>query len=182
MEFICLWYNIDNERGNSRELSGTAFEVQNESSKKKPLDKTSQMWYNKGGKGQPKASSKSRGTAHGSKVEMFTGCYFRNNTHTNTKRGTIMKKVLVSIQPVIHIHVRHDGTEDVVVHPLYNGTVWGAYLRVYDCTFDLCDEAGHIVYTGIVRNLHARASHERTFDGKYSEFRYSPIVDSYVGC
>lgn len=94
-----------------------------------------------------------------------------------------MKKVLVAIQPVIHIHVRHDDTEDVVVHPLYNGSVWGAYLRVYGTTFDICDEMGYIVYTGGVRDLHARAPHERTFDdGEVIEFRYSPIVNSYVGC
>lgn len=93
-----------------------------------------------------------------------------------------MKKVLMSIQTIIRIHVCHDGTEDVVIHPIYSGTVWGAYLRVYSRGFDIYDESGHIVYTGSVRDLHARAPHERTFnDGEYSEFSCSRIEDSYVG-
>ena len=71
--------------------NGMTFKSETNGSKKKSLDKTPQMWYNKGGKGQPKASSKSRGTAHGSKVEMFTGCYFHNytHTHTNTKEVSL---------------------------------------------------------------------------------------------
>ena len=93
-----------------------------------------------------------------------------------------MKKVLMSIQPVVRVHVRHDGTEDVVIHPAYHGTVWGAYLRVYARTFDIFDENGHIVYTGSVRDLHARVAGECTFDdGEYSEFRYSPVENCYVG-
>ncbi len=93
-----------------------------------------------------------------------------------------MKKVLMSIQPTIRIHVRHDGTEDVVIHPVYNGTVWGESIRVHSNTFDICDEAGHIVYNGDVSKLHARLASERTFDdGVITEFRYSPVEDCYVG-
>lgn len=93
-----------------------------------------------------------------------------------------MRKVLMSIQPVIRIHVRHDGTEDVLMHPTYNGSIWGATIRVYNTTFDLCDEAGHIVYNGDVSKLHARLYHERTFDdGVITEFRYSPVEDCFVG-
>ena len=93
-----------------------------------------------------------------------------------------MKKVLMSIQPVIRIHVRHDGTEDVLMHPTYNGSIWGATIRVYNTTFDICDEVGHIVYNGDVSKLHARLSSERTFDdGVITEFRYSPVEDCYVG-
>lgn len=92
-----------------------------------------------------------------------------------------MKKVLVSIQPIIRIHVRHGGTEDVFIHPTYNGSIWGAYIRVYNHTFDICDESGHIVYNGDVSKLHARLSHERTFyDGVIDEFRYSTVTDCYV--
>ena len=93
-----------------------------------------------------------------------------------------MKKVLVSIQPIIRIHARHDGTEDVRMYRTYNGSIWGASISVYNHTFDICDEAGHIVYKGDVSKLHARLAHERTFDdGVIDEFRYSPIEDCYVG-
>lgn len=93
-----------------------------------------------------------------------------------------MKKVLVSIQPIIRIHVRNNGTEDVLMHPTYNGSIWGEYIRVYNHTFDICDEAGNIVYNGDVSKLHARLANERTFDdGVIDEFRYSPVEDCYVG-
>jgi hypothetical protein len=49
-EFIKPWYNIDNERGNNRGLDGMAFKSETEVQRKKPLDKTPQMWYNKCGK------------------------------------------------------------------------------------------------------------------------------------
>ena len=93
-----------------------------------------------------------------------------------------MKKVLVSIQPIIRIHVRHDGTEDVCIHPTYNGSIWGTSIRIYNHTFDILDEDGNIVYNGSVSKLHARLANERTFDdGVINEFRYSPVTDCYVG-
>lgn len=90
-----------------------------------------------------------------------------------------MKKVLMSIQSVIHVHVSEDNT---VVHYVYNGTVWGASIRVYNRCFELCDEVGHIVFIGSVRDLHARVAGERTFDdGEYMEFGYTNIENCYVG-
>lgn len=90
-----------------------------------------------------------------------------------------MKKVLMSIQLVIHVHVSENNT---VVHPVYNGTVWGASIHVYNHCFDLCDEAGYIVFTGSVRDLHARVAGERTFeDGEYMEFDYTHVENCYVG-
>ena len=79
------------KEGTTENRNGMAFKSETGGSKKKPLDKTPQMWYNKGGKGQPKASSKSRGTARGSIVETFTGCYFHTDTHThtNTKEASL---------------------------------------------------------------------------------------------
>ena len=92
-----------------------------------------------------------------------------------------MKKVLVSVQPIIRIHVRHDGTEDVYTRRIYNGSIWGKSIRVYEHTFDILDEAGHIVYNGGVSKLHARLANERTFDdGVIGEFRYTPVEDCYV--
>ena len=93
-----------------------------------------------------------------------------------------MKKVLVSIQPIIRIHVRHDGTEDVYTRRTYNGAIWGKSIRVYEHTFEILDEDGNIVYNGIVSKLHARLAFERTFDdGVITEFRYTPVEDCYVG-
>lgn len=93
-----------------------------------------------------------------------------------------MKKVLVSIQTIIRIHVRHDGTEDVYIHSTYNGSIWGTSIRIYNCTFDILDEDGNIVYNGSVSKLHARLANERTFDdGVFNEFQYSSIEDCYVG-
>ena len=150
--------------------------------KEKPLDKTPQMWYNKGGKGQPKASSKSRGMARGSMVETFTGCYFHNYTHTNTKRSIIMKKVIIGIKTITRIHLRHDCDEDIVISTSYNGSVWGSSISVYNKAFDICDDMGSVVYTGDVRDLHPRLPKDRTFDdGDLTEFDYTAVEDRYVG-
>lgn len=93
-----------------------------------------------------------------------------------------MQRVLVGIKPVIRVHLRHDDTEGVVLHPTYTGTVWAASIRVYSATFDLCDAAGQIVYTGSVRDLHPRTPDKRTFnDDVITEFDYSPVEDCYVG-
>lgn len=72
------------KEGTTESRNGMAFKSETDGSKKKPLDKTPHVWYNSSGKGQPKASSKSRGMARGSMVETFTGCYFHNYTHTHT--------------------------------------------------------------------------------------------------
>ena len=43
------------KEGTTESQDGKAAKSKTGGSKKKPLDKTPQMWYNKGGKGQPKA-------------------------------------------------------------------------------------------------------------------------------
>lgn len=93
-----------------------------------------------------------------------------------------MKKVIIGIKPIIRIHVRHDCDEDVVIHPAYNGSVWGASIIVYNYDFDICDDMGHIVYNGDVRDLHPRLPKDRTFDdADLTEFDYTPVEDCYVG-
>ena len=93
-----------------------------------------------------------------------------------------MKKVIIGIKPIIRIHVRHDCDEDVVIHPAYNGSVWGASITVYNHAFDIYDDNGYIVYTGDVRDLHPRLPDDRTFgDDDLTEFDYTPVEDCYVG-
>ena len=92
-----------------------------------------------------------------------------------------MKKVIIGIKPIIRIHARYDCYEDVVIHPAYNGSIWGASIRVYNNTFDIYDDNGYIVYTGGVRDLHPRLPDDRTFgDDDLTEFDYTPIEDCYV--
>ena len=93
-----------------------------------------------------------------------------------------MKKVIIGIKPIIRIHVRHDGTEDVFIHPAYNGSVWGTSITVYNHSFDIYDDMGYIVYTGDVGDLHSRLPNDRTFgDYNLTEFDYTPVEDCYVG-
>ena len=93
-----------------------------------------------------------------------------------------MKKVIIGIKPTIRIHVRHDCDEDIVIHPAYNGSVWGASISVHNHSFDICDDMGYIVYTGDVCDLHPRLPNDRTFDdGDLTEFDYTPVEDCYVG-
>lgn len=93
-----------------------------------------------------------------------------------------MKKVIIGIKPIIRIHVCHDCYEDVVIHPAYNGSVWGSSITVYNHSFDIYDDNGYIVYTGDVRDLHPRLPNDRTFgDGDLTEFDYTPVEDCYVG-
>ena len=93
-----------------------------------------------------------------------------------------MKKVIIGIKPIIRIHVRHYCGEDIVISDVYNGSVWGASISVYNHAFDVCDDMGYIVYTGDVRDLHPRLPKDRTFDdGDLTEFDYTPVKDCYVG-
>lgn len=93
-----------------------------------------------------------------------------------------MKKVIIGIKPIIRIHVRHDCDEDVVIRDVYNGSVWGASITVYNHAFDIYDDNGYIVYTGDVRDLHPRLPDDRTFGDDYlTEFNYTPVEDFYVG-
>ena len=93
-----------------------------------------------------------------------------------------MKKVIIGIKPIIRIHVRHDCDEDIVIRDVYNGSVWGASISVYNRSFDIYDDMGYIVYTGDVRDLHPRLPDDRTFgDDDLTEFDYTPIEDCYVG-
>lgn len=90
-----------------------------------------------------------------------------------------MKRVLMGIKSVIHVQASND---NIVAHPVYSGTVWGASIRVYNHTFDICDATGNIVFTGLVRDLHARVAGERTFDdGEYLEFNYTRLENCHVG-
>ena len=93
-----------------------------------------------------------------------------------------MKKVIIGIKPIIRIHVRHGNDDDIVIHDVYNGSVWGASISVYNHAFDICADMGYIVYIGDVRDLHPRLPDDRTFgDDDLTEFDYTPVEDCYVG-
>ena len=91
-----------------------------------------------------------------------------------------MKKVIIGIKPIVRIHVCHDCDENIAIRNVYGGSVWGASIRVYNHSFDICADMGYIVYTGDVRDLHPRLPKDRTFDdGDLTEFDYTPVEDFY---
>ena len=94
-----------------------------------------------------------------------------------------MKKVIIGIKPIVRIHVIRNRDEGIAIRSIYNGSVWGASISVYNHAFDICDDMGYIVYTGDVRDLHPRLPKDRTFDdGDLTEFDYTPVEDCYVSC
>ena len=86
-----------------------------------------------------------------------------------------MKKVIVAIYSAIHVENNASGA--ILQHSaneFYIGSVWAHAIKFFtNEEFVLLDENGNWIFTGGVRDLHARIGDERTFGGEYVEFKYT---------
>lgn len=90
------------------------------------------------------------------------------------------KEIVISIQPITRLTYFTPMNQDepqTRINRQYMGSVWGKDIRFSKHCFDLLDEHAHIIYTGYIKDLHARDVNDRTFpdDVYLVELVYTPI-------